>query len=165
MELLDIYDNNGNKTGRTITRGDTTAILNENEHIALSVIFIENNKGEFLIQKTSQEKGGLYSSTGGHVSSGDTPLETIIKEIKEELGLNIDPNQIIEYGFITYDMPLRYLYYLKDNIKLSSITIQQEEVSKVEYMSISDIYHLIDTNQFLESHAILFKNLLKKLKK
>ena len=59
MELLDIYDDKGNKTGRTIKRGDSTAILNENEHIALSVIFIQNKKGEFLIQKTSKQKGGL----------------------------------------------------------------------------------------------------------
>ena len=33
MELLDIYDNNGKRTGRTIERGDKTVILNENEHI------------------------------------------------------------------------------------------------------------------------------------
>lgn len=56
MELLDVYDNYGNITGRTIIRGDKTALLNENEHIAVSVIFIENENGEFLIQKTSQEK-------------------------------------------------------------------------------------------------------------
>ena len=54
MELLDIYDNDGNVTGRTIVRGDKTAKLNENEHIAVAVIFIENDKGEFLIQKTSK---------------------------------------------------------------------------------------------------------------
>ncbi len=56
MELLDVYDNYGNVTGRTIVRGDKSAVLNENEHIAVSVIFIENDNGEFLIQKTSQEK-------------------------------------------------------------------------------------------------------------
>lgn len=165
MELLDIYDNNGNKTGRTIIRGDKTAILNENEHIALSVIFIENNIGQYLIQKTAPQKGGLYSSTGGHVSSGYTPLETIIKEIKEELGITIDPSKIEEYGYISYDMPLRYLYYLKDNIKISNITPQKEEVDYVKYMSIPDIYHLIDTNQMLESHGIMFKELLKRLKR
>ncbi len=162
MELLDIYDDKGNKTGRTIIRGDKTAKLNKHEHIALSVIFIENNKGEFLIQKTSKEKGGSYSSTGGHVSSGYSPLETIIKEIKEELGIIINPSKIEEYGYLSYDMPLRYLYYLKDDIQLSNITLQKEEVDYVKYMSIPDIYHLIDTNQMVESHGIMFKELIKK---
>ncbi|MBR3162136.1 MAG: NUDIX domain-containing protein [Bacilli bacterium] len=165
MELLDIYDDKGNKTGRTIIRGDKTAKLNKHEHIALSVIFIENNKGEFLIQKTSKEKGGSYSSTGGHVSSGYSPLETIIKEIKEELGININPSKIEEYGYLSYDMALRFLYYLKENINIKDIKVQKEEVDHVEYMSTSKINNLIDSNQMLESHGIMFKTLLKKLKK
>ncbi|MEE3343567.1 MAG: NUDIX domain-containing protein [Bacilli bacterium] len=165
MELLDIYDDKGNKTGRTIIRGDKTAILNEGEHIALSIIFIQNKKGEFLIQKTSKQKGGLYSSTGGHVSSGYTPLETIIKEVKEELGINIDPNKLEEYGYLSYDMPLRYLYYIKDNIDIKDITVQKEEVDHVEYMTTSKINNLIDSNQMLESHGIMFNTLLEKLNK
>lgn len=49
MELLDIYDSTGLPTGKTIVRGDKNTILGDNEHIAVGVIFIENNKGEFLI--------------------------------------------------------------------------------------------------------------------
>ena len=60
-------------------------------------------------------------------------------------------------------MPLRYLYYLKDDIQISDITVQKEEVDYVKYMSISDIHHLIDTNQMLESHGIMFKELSNKL--
>ncbi len=58
MELLDIYDDEGNVTGRTIIRGDKTEKLNSHEHIAIAVIFMENNQGEYIIQKTSKEKGG-----------------------------------------------------------------------------------------------------------
>ncbi|MBR6137286.1 MAG: NUDIX hydrolase [Bacilli bacterium] len=160
MELLDVYDNNGNVTGRTIIRGDKTAVLNENEHIAVAVIFIENENGEFLIQKTSEEKGGEYSSTGGHVDSGETPLTTIKREVKEELGYNIDNEKIEEYGFMLYDMPIRYLYYLKKNIPLSELTIQKEEVAFVEYMSVSKIKELIESNQMLKSHGIMFNELM-----
>ena len=160
MELLDVYDNNGNVTGRTIIRGDKTAVLNENEHIAVAVIFIENENGEFLIQKTSEEKGGEYSSTGGHVDSGETPLTTIKREVKEELGYNIDNEKIEEYGFMLYDMPIRYLYYLKKNIPLSELKIQKEEVADVEYMSVSKIKELIESNQMLKSHGIMFNELM-----
>lgn len=162
MELLDVYDNNGNVTGRTIIRGDKTAVLNENEHIAVAVIFIENDNGEFLIQKTSEEKGGEYSSTGGHIDSGETPLTTIKREVKEELGYNIDNEKIEEYGFMLYDMPIRYLYYLKKNIPLSELTIQKEEVAFVEYMSVSKIKELIESNQMLKSHGIMFNELMKR---
>lgn len=164
MELLDVYDNNGNVTGRTIIRGDKTAVLNENEHIALAVIFVENDNGEFLIQKTSQEKGGEFSTTGGHINSGETPLEAIKREFKEELGVNIDDELIENYGFLLYDKPLRYLYYLKKNILMSDIVVQKEEVEYVKYMNVSKIEELIETNQMLKSHGIMFNELMKKRK-
>ena len=124
MELLDIYDDDGKKTGRTIVRGDKTEILSEHEHIAVAVIFIENSKGEFLIQKTSKEKGGEFSTTGGHINSGETPIETITREVEEELGVKVPKEKIKDLGFIRYGMPLRYLFYLKKDIPLDSVKLQ-----------------------------------------
>ena len=129
-----------------------------------TVIFIENEIGEFLIQKTSQEKGGLFSSTGGHVDSGETPLVTIKREVKEELGFNVDNDQIKEYGFMLYDMPIRFMYYLKKNIPIDKLKIQKEEVEYVEYMSVTKINELIESNQMLKSHGIMFNELMTKRK-
>lgn len=165
MELLDIFDDFGNRTGKTIVRGDRSVKLNKNEHIAVANIFIENDKGEFLIQKTSKEKGGLFSTTGGHVDSGETPLETIKREVKEELGINIDNEKIEDLGFMLYDMPLRYLFYLKKNINIDELNVQIEEVEYAKYMSVQDINKLIDNNEMLESHGIMFKELLDRLSK
>lgn len=164
MELLDIYDNNGNVTGRKIVRGDKTAKLNKNEHIAIAVIFIENDNGEFLIQKTTKEKGDCFSSTGGHVDSGETPLETIKRETKEEIGINIDNDTIEAYGFLLYDMPLRFIFYVKKSVDLKEIKVQKKEVEYVKYMNIQEIKKLINTHQMLESHGIMFNELLKKKK-
>lgn len=164
MELLDVYDNNGNVTGRIIVRGDKNVVLNENEHIAVSVIFIENDNGEFLIQKTSQEKGGKFSLTGGHVDSGETPFEAIKREVKEEIGINVDNDQIEEYGFLSYDKPLRFIYYLKKNIDLSDVKVQKEEVEYVKYMTVQEINELIETKQMLKSHGIMFNELMVKEK-
>lgn len=111
MELLDVYDDEGNVTGRTIIRGDKTAKLNSHEHIAVAVLFLENDKGEYLIQKTSKEKGGEYSSTGGHIDHNETPLSTIKREVEEELGIEIENEILEEYGFIPYNMPLYYLFF------------------------------------------------------
>lgn len=162
MELLDIYDDNGNKTGRIIERGDKSVKLSKNEHIAISVIFIENDNGEFLIQKTSKEKGNIYSSTGGHVYSGETPITAIKREVKEELGIDISNDLIEEYGYILYDMLLRYIFYLKKNIDLNDVKLQKEEVDYVKYMTKEEIEKLIDNAEMLESHGIMFKELMKK---
>ena len=161
MELLDIYDDNGKRTGRTVVRGDKAAEFNEHEHIAVAVIFIENDNHEFLMQKASKEKGGYFSSTGGHVNSGETPFEAIKREAEEELGVNIDNDPIEEYGFLLYDKPIRYLYYLKKNIDINNVKVQKEEVDYVKYMSVEEINQLIEEKQILESHGIMFQELIK----
>ncbi len=164
MELLDIYDNNGFVTGKKIVRGDKTTKLNKNEHIAIAVIFIENDNGEFLIQRTTKEKGNCFSSTGGHVDSGETPLEAIKREVKEEIGINIDNDTIEEYGFLSYDMPLRFIFYIKKNIDLKDVKVQKEEVKYVKYMTVQEIKELISKHQMLESHGIMFNELMNKRK-
>ena len=163
MELLDVYDDLGNVTGRTVVRGDKSVKLNEHEHIAVAIIFIENDKGEFLIQKTSKEKGGYYSSTGGHIDSGETPLNTIKREVLEELGVNIDKDNIVEYGAILHDKTIIFLYYIKKNIDINKVKLQKEEVDYVKYMSKNEINKLIKNNEMLKSHGNMFKEIIKHL--
>ena len=163
MELLDVYDDLGNVTGRTVVRGDKSVKLNEHEHIAVAIIFIENDKGEFLIQKTSKEKGGYYSSTGGHIDSGETPLNTIKREVLEELGVNIDKDNIVEYGAILHDKTIIFLYYIKKNIDINKVKLQKEEVDYVKYMSKNEINELIENNEMLKSHGNMFKEIIKHL--
>ncbi len=161
MELLDIYDDFGNLTGKTVVRGNKYNTLKSNEHIALAVIFIENSKGEFLIQKASVEKGNIFSSTGGHVTSKETPLTTVIREVKEELGIDISGDDVISLGYLLYDMPIRYMYYLKKDIDINDVTIQKEEVAYVKYASVQEILDLIKNNKFLKSHGLIFKEVLR----
>ena len=40
-------------------------------------------------------KSGKYSSTGGHVDKGETPLSAIKREVKEEIGLDITDDRFV----------------------------------------------------------------------
>ena len=56
------------------------------------------------------------------------------------------------------------MFYLKKDINIEDIKVQEEEVDYVKYMSIEEINQLIETNQITKSHGILFKEVLKKIK-
>ena len=86
MEILDLYDDNGVKLNETIVRGEKTET---GKNIMLSVVYIQDSDGRYLIQKTSKEKGNKYSTTGGHVTHNEDAITTIVRELKEELGINI----------------------------------------------------------------------------
>ena len=160
MELIDVYNDNGKKTGKVveITRKDNE--FEKNEHIGVAIIYIENDNGEFLIQKTSKQKGGLYSSTGGHISHGEEPIETIIRETREELGIDISNDKIIDMGYILVDFPIRFIFYLKKNIDIKKIKLQKEEVESVEYMPIEKIKKLIANNLMHKGHAKVLETVL-----
>ena len=160
MELIDLYDNDGNKTDKTYMRGDKSRKFNKNEHIPIVMIFIENSKGEFLIQKTSESKGSVYSSTGGHVDSGENIDDALVREVKEELGLDVNINEVKYLGHVITGAPIRFLYYLKKDINTNDLRIDKEEVEKVRYMSENEINNLIEEKLFLGSHAICFNKIL-----
>ena len=157
MEILDLYDDFGQKLKETINRGEKTE---EGKNIMLSVAFIKNSKGEFLIQKTSREKGNRYSSTGGHVIYEETGLETIKRELEEELGINAT-EQNLKY-IATFKYPKKNcifnVYLLNIDINLSKIKLQDEEVESVQYLSVEEINNIINKGNFLELHAYIFKH-------
>ena len=164
MELLNVYDNEGNVTERVVPRGDKSVVLSDNEHIGVVVVFIENSKGEFLMQKTSVEKGSEYSSTGGHVDAGETHLTSILREIKEELGIEVDSNELEYLGFMLYDKPIRFMYYLKKDIDIKDIVVQEEEVEFVKWLSVEEIKDLINKGEFRKGNIVAFEKILDKIR-
>ena len=51
MEYLNVYDSNKKKLNKKIVRGES---LPDGEHILVTVIFIKNSEGKYLMQKTSK---------------------------------------------------------------------------------------------------------------
>ena len=160
VELLDVYDDNGKVTGRVIQRGDKSVIISNGEHIGVAIIYIENDDNKFLIQKTSVEKGGRYSSTGGHIDHGEDAYTTIIREVKEELGIDISKDNVIDLGFIEDRFLLRFTFYLKNNINLDDIVLQSEEVESVSYKSSDEIRKLLDNGLMHEGHYKVLQRVL-----
>lgn len=84
----DVLDENGNSLGFTQKRSELH--LNGKWHAA-SHVWIINPKRELLITRRSLKAGtspGAWTmSAGGHVDAGEAPVETAIREVKEEIGI------------------------------------------------------------------------------
>ena len=152
MEKRDLYDKNKNLTGETIYKGEP---IPADRYIIVVLAFIQNSEGKFLIQKRSKEKDGLYGSTGGHPKKGETSLQGIITEIQEEIGLEVNENEIelIYAGREDSKRVFFDIYYLKKDFDINTLTLQKEEVDFVEWLTIPEIKQLIADGVFKESHT------------
>ena len=151
MEKRDLYDINRNLTGETIYKGES---IPPDRYILVVLSFIQNSDGKFLIQKRSKIKDGKYASTGGHPKSGETSLQGIITEVKEELGLTIFPNELnlIFSGREDSEQVFFDIYYLKKDFDISNLVLQKDEVESVEWFSMKEIKELINNGLFLKNH-------------
>lgn len=159
MEKRDLYDINRNLTGETIYKGDS---IPDGKFILVVLSFIQNSKGEFLIQKRSVKKGGKYGSTGGHAKTGETSIQAMMTEINEEIGLNINEDELnlVYSGRDDIDKVFFDLYYIKKDFSTDSLTLQEEEVESVKWMTVDEIKQLISTNEFLDSNVDEFYKIL-----
>ena len=152
-ELRDLYDINSNKTGKTYHKGE---IIPEGYYPMVVMVVIRNSKGEFLMQKRVETKGGDWGVTGGHPKSGETPLEGIITEVREELGLDFSKEKFIEYDSGCDGKDCYKMYFVNKDIDINDITIQKEELSEVKWFSMDELKHMVDTHELNDNQISCF---------
>jgi isopentenyldiphosphate isomerase len=162
MEKRDLYNENKKLTGETIFKGEP---IPKGRYYITVAIFIQNEVGEFLIQKRVMKKDGKWATTGGHPVSGESSKQGIITEIKEELGIDVESKNIQLFKTIKTEDDFVDLYYLKENINIDNIVVQKEEVEKAKWASIAEIKDMIQNGEFSESHTEFFMMCLEFLNK
>lgn len=90
MEIWDIYNENKQKTGRTMQRNDWN--MQEGDFHLTVLGVIQRSDGKFLITKRVETKSwapGWWEVPGGAVQAGEDSEDAICREIKEEVGIDV----------------------------------------------------------------------------
>ena len=159
-EQRDLYDINGNKTDKTYFKGD---IIPKGYYPMVVMVVIRNSKGEFLMQKRVVSKGGDWGVTGGHPKKDETPIEGIITEVKEELGLNFKKEDFILYDSGCDGKDCYKMYFVTKDINLDDITIQDEELTEVKWFTMDELKRMVKTGELNENQISCFNKVCKYL--
>lgn len=159
-EVWDILDEKGNKTGRIMNKG----IVPEGFYHQGADVWIINSQNKILIQKRSPQKKNspsVWAMTGGSVIKGETSLETIERETKEELGISLNMKEInlvkqYKTGTVWLDT-----YLIKQDVDLKDIAMQEEEVCEVKWATYKEIEELFAHNQFMENRWEYVRDIIK----
>jgi len=118
----------------------------------IAAIILENNKGEFLLYLRDNKPDipfpDHWDLIGGHVEEGETPEEALIREVKEELDIDLkDYTFYKKYECLTGDAyeNIKYIYYGKINLPIEEITLlegvrpqyfSREEIPDIKFANI-----------------------------
>lgn len=144
MELWDLYTENRIKTGETHVRGNP--LPKDKYHVVVNV-WIKNSEGKYLISKRSKTRPKnplMFETVGGAALKGENSLQAAIREVKEEVGIDLNPKA----GKLIYSDTRKninsildaFIFHYDGEVYLKNATT--DEVESVKWMSPDKIYEL-----------------------
>lgn len=144
MELIDVLDGDGHPTGIIKPKPD---VHRDGDWHRCAHVWIIASDGRLLLQKRASVKENwpdLWDiSVAGHISAGESPAESAVRETFEELGLVIAPEELVHIGTLRYSVQLRADYtenefhevhILRRDVDLASLTLDASEVAEVRWV-------------------------------
>ncbi|MGA9468378.1 MAG: NUDIX domain-containing protein [Exiguobacterium marinum] len=161
-ETWDLLDENRQPLGRTHFRGDD---LEPNTFHTVIEVFTFDPDGKLLLSRRHPDKKYplLWEGTGGSILAGEVSREGAVRELQEELGLCVLPEQLRFVTTIkreTYFLDL-YVYTSERLIDLRQLSLQIDEVVDVrleEWDTVLDSVELVPT---VKERLIRFGHLIR----
>ncbi len=143
-ELFDLYNENNESLGIVKPRSE---VHRDGDWHRVVHIYVRNKAGQFLVHRRSPKKD-LAANTwdtrfGGHIQAGHDYDETAVREIEEEIGLQVSINDLIVGGMRDYNGETNKehakFYFYNFNGDIKDLRFNDNEVMMVEWMSADEI--------------------------
>ena len=147
-EVWDVYDAQRQKTGRTHRRGEP---LGEGEFHLVMHCWMRNSRGEYLLTRRSPEKsyGGRWESSGGSALAGEDSLTAVLREVKEETGLTLDPARGKCLRRYSREHYICDVWLFEQDFDLNDIVLQEGETCGAMYASPEKLRELVNADCFV----------------
>ncbi len=148
--LINVLDENGIPTGEVKTKRE---IHEQGLWHNAAHVWIYNSKGQILMQLRAKDKDsypGLWDiSVSGHTDSGETPIQSAVREMKEEIGLNPEFGKLEPDGTYIISQPILgtnmqdneigHVFFYRYKGDADELSMPDGEVENLEFVPI-DIF-------------------------
>ncbi len=155
-EYFDVLDEHGDYTDEVVSREE----CHERGlwHKAAVVFVVSTNNQRVLLQKRAAHKKlwpNLWDITaGGHVLAGELGYQGVIRETKEELGVEITKDDLEYIGTTVSENRERdiinrhfnEIYIVHSDIDVTDIKLQEEEVQDIQWFERDELLRRIKNN-------------------
>ena len=150
-EMIDVYDPQHRRTGRSVRRGEP---LEGGERLLVAHVCVFNGKNEMLCQMRNPAKkhyGGCWDlSAGGFVLSGEEPALAACRELKEELGIALGEKDLQFLLTAPFSYVLDDYFLARVEADPSSLILEEEEVTEARWFSAGEVETMILDGRFVD---------------
>lgn len=154
-EAIDVLDASGDFTGRVKLKSD---VHRDGDWHRSVHVWIVTPDGRFLLQKraaTKQSHPNLWDiSAAGHISAGEGSVVSAVREIEEELGLSVAPEELrlvaqsrIEWSLNEgrfLENEFHDIYMVRRDVDIGSLRLQASEVDDARLVTIDELRALAE---------------------
>lgn len=149
-EIVDIYDENKNKTGKTKVRHKD--VLEIGEYIIGVQAIIINSKKQILISQRSSLKEKMplkWECNGGALLSGEDIIDGLIREIYEELGIKLLREEAIFLKTAKNNYRFKEIYLFKKDIQKEDIKFTDGEAIDAKWVDIDEFIKMFNNEEIV----------------
>lgn len=154
MEMINIYDNLGQNSGKSEEKDEAhrKALIHKGV-----CVWIINSNDEILLQTRNSHvmfPNRMDISFSGHIHAGETSLDAAIREGKEELGIALETDKLQyifscrEYGELDgyYENEIDDVFLYRTDLLLEDYSFYDNEVKEVSYVLIENFKLMVETH-------------------
>lgn len=150
MEYWDAYNENRKKLGYDLIRD--VSVFKENEYHIVEEIWIINSKGEILLTQRSKNKKSnplKWECTAGSILKGETSYQGALRELKEEIGLNLNLKDLIYFGNKVDKTHHAIVdkWVVRKDINLSDLVFSDGEVQDAKYVTKEEFERMLENGE------------------
>ena len=157
-EYIDIVTEKGESTGNVALKSEAhkNGWWHNTIHLWLYTI-----DGEILLQQRSRKKD-IYPllwdvSAAGHIDAGEPMVYAAIREVREELGLELSPSQLNKIGIYKHessyangnikDNEFHHIFVAELKVNLQDLRPQEAEVEALKLVSFQEFEGLLENSE------------------
>jgi len=148
MEACDVVDEFGTRTGRIVTRGTP---LTTGEYYLVVQVWIRDENNNYLIQQRGlhlQSSPGVWATTVGYVKAGEEIRDAAIREVKEELGLELSPTHLKRIDRHVLDNRVEDVWMAEVVRNTIGTPVPGEEIADYKWLSREELEKWVNRGQF-----------------
>ena len=92
----------------------------------------------------------MWEPTSGLVQSGENSIQGIKRELKEEIGVTIDDNDLNLLKTVKESNAFRDIYIINKEVPIETIKFNDGEVVDAKYVTIEELDQMIDSGEAFE---------------